>query len=157
MQRLGARFRDWQFARQFGTVDSMKNLILAAGLCCALPVQAEDIMSPETFEAFTSGTTLYFSKNGEPYGAEQYFKDRRVIWTFTNGQCERGAWFPEGEQICFVYETQNESQCWHFLETESGKRARVVGADPQEDLTVEGQNTRALNCPGPGVGVSYSN
>ncbi len=125
-------------------------------LCLAAPLSAEEIMAPDAFEAFTSGKTLYFSKKGEPYGAEQYFEDRRVIWTFFNGQCERGAWFAEDDQICFVYETQDRAQCWHFLETDSGKRARVIGADPEDDLTVEGQNTRDLTCPGPGVGVSYT-
>ena len=133
----------------------MRTFLITA-LLFASPAIAEEIMAPPDFEAFTSGTTLYFSKKGEPYGAEQYFPDRRVIWTFLNGQCERGAWFEQDNQICFVYETQNEAQCWHFLDSEDKKRARVVGADPAEDLTVEGQDRRELSCPGPGVGVSYT-
>lgn len=116
----------------------------------------ENIMSASTFEDFVSGTTLYFNRGGQPYGAEQYFTDRRVIWTFLDGRCERGAWYSEGDQICFAYETQNAAQCWHFLEAGSDKRARVIGADPQDDLYVVGQNKEALDCPGPGVGVSYT-
>lgn len=134
----------------------MGKTMFCIALCVAAPLSAQEIMAPDAFEAFTSGKTLYFSKKGEPYGAEQYFNDRRVIWTFLDGRCERGAWFAEGEQICFVYETQDSAQCWYFLETEDGKRARVVGADPEDDLTVEGEDTRDLNCPGPGVGVSYT-
>ncbi len=131
--------------------------VLIAGLL-AVPVPviaAEDILSPSEFKELTAGTTMYFSKNGQPYGAEQYFEDGRVIWTFFNGQCERGAWFEDEGRVCFVYETQSDAQCWHFFKDGDSHRGRVVGADPAEDLKVEGQNTRDLTCPGPGVGVSY--
>lgn len=157
MPTPGARDRDWKFTCGFVTMNAMNKFLVSLIACFAAgPLAAEDIMAPSEFEAFSAGTTLYFTKRGQPYGAEQYFEDRRVIWTFFNGQCERGAWFAEGDQICFVYETQNSAQCWHFLETDGEKRARVVGADPEEELTVEGQNTRDLTCPGPGVGVSYT-
>ncbi len=116
----------------------------------------EEIMSPEAFESYVSGTTLYFNRRGEPYGAEQYLEDRRVIWTFLDGRCERGAWFSEGDTICFAYETQSSPQCWNFLEKSGERRARVIGADPANDLVVVGQDKSALNCPGPGVGVSYT-
>ena len=115
----------------------------------------ETIMSAEVFEDYVSGTTLYFSRRGAPYGAEQYFSDRRVIWSFFDGTCERGAWYNEGDTICFAYETQSSPQCWHFLEKSGERRARVIGADPANDLVVAGQDQVALNCPGPGVGVSY--
>ncbi|WP_299190920.1 hypothetical protein [uncultured Litoreibacter sp.] len=118
--------------------------------------QSENIMSAETFESFVKGTTLYFNRGGQPYGAEQYKSDRRVIWTFLDGRCERGAWYNDGATICFVYETQSEAQCWNFLESGGQKRARVIGADPADDLFVVGQDKRDLSCPGPGVGVSYS-
>jgi hypothetical protein len=116
----------------------------------------EEIMSPEVFERYVAGTTLYFSRRGAPYGAEQYFDDRRVIWSFFDGTCERGAWYSEGDMICFAYETQSSPQCWNFLEKSGEKRARVIGADPANDLVVAGQDQVALSCPGPGVGVSYS-
>jgi len=70
--------------------------------------------------------------------------------------CERGAWYNEGDMICFAYETQSSPQCWHFLEKSGERRARVIGADPANDLVVAGQDQVALNCPGPGVGVSYT-
>ncbi len=118
--------------------------------------QSEDIMSASEFESFVSGTTLYFNRGGQPYGAEQYREDRRVIWTFLDGRCERGAWYNEGDTICFVYETQSAAQCWNFLEAGGDKRARVIGADPADDLYVVGQDDKELSCPGPGVGVSYT-
>lgn len=116
----------------------------------------EEIMTPEAFEQFVSGSTLYFNRRGDPYGAEQYLPDRRVIWTFLDGRCERGAWFSEGDTICFAYETQSSPQCWNFLDRSGERRARVIGADPANDLVVVGQDQSALDCPGPGVGVSYT-
>ncbi|MEM6407042.1 MAG: hypothetical protein AAF700_01355 [Pseudomonadota bacterium] len=116
----------------------------------------ERIITPQEFEDFTSGTTLYFNRGGQPYGAEEYLNDRRVIWTFLDGTCERGAWYSEGDQICFVYESAIAAQCWHFVEAGGDKRARVVGDPPENDLYVVGQNTEPLHCPGPGVGVSYT-
>lgn len=120
------------------------------------PQLAESTMSAAAFEAFTKGSTLYFNRYGAPYGAEQYKDDRRVIWTFLDGRCERGAWYSEGDTICFAYETQSEAQCWNFLEIGGEKRARVVGDDPGNDLLVVGQDKADLDCPGPGVGVSYT-
>ena len=116
----------------------------------------EVLMTAEAFENFVSGSTIYFNRRGQPYGAEQYLPDRRVIWTFLDGRCERGAWYNEGSTICFVYETQSEAQCWNFVESGGDKRARVVGADPANDLLVVGQDDANLDCPGPGIGVSYT-
>jgi len=116
----------------------------------------EVLMTPEAFEEFVSGSTVYFNRQGQPYGAEQYMPDRRVIWTFLDGRCERGAWFSEGSTICFAYETQTEAQCWNFIESGGSKRARAIGADPANDLVVVGQDEASLDCPGPGVGVSYT-
>ena len=116
----------------------------------------ERIISAEEFDSFASGSTLYFNRAGQPYGAEEYKDDRRVIWTFLDGTCERGAWYDQGDQICFVYETQSEAQCWHFIERDGVKRARVIGDIPSNDLFVVGQDNRRLECPGPGVGVSYT-
>ncbi len=140
--------------------------ILATSLAFALPVMAqqeketppvpENALTAEEFETLTSGNTFYFNRRGEPYGAEQYFEDRRVIWTFLDGRCERGAWYNEGNTICFVYETQSEAQCWNILDVNGQKRVRLVGDDPSNDLVVVGQDKADLNCPGPGVGVSYT-
>lgn len=121
------------------------------------PAPAEErIISAEEFESFVAGTTLYFNRSGQPYGAEEYMKDRRVIWTFLDGTCERGAWHAEEDQICFVYETQSGVQCWHFIERGGQKRARVIGDSPANDLFVVGQNNEQLTCQGPDVGVSYT-
>lgn len=135
-------------------------LIFAAlGLSLALTApaaQAEDIMTPEEFDAFASGTTVYFNRHGAPYGAEQYRADRQVIWTFLDGNCQRGVWYAAGDEICFLYDNQSGAQCWHFLDDGSEKRARLVGDAPEDDLVVVGQDNALLDCPGPDVGVSYT-
>lgn len=118
--------------------------------------QGESIMSASEFETYVSGSTLYFNRGGQPYGAEEYKSDRRVIWTFLDGRCERGVWYNEGDTICFLYETQSDAQCWNFLTSAGQNRARVIGADPGDDLFVVGQDQAKLHCPGPGVGVSYT-
>lgn len=145
----------------------MKISVLIAGLLVA-PVPAfaaeevlspknpiKGILSPEEFKEFATGSTLYFTKNGQPFGAEHYFEDGRVIWSFMSGKCDRGAWFENEGQICFAYESQSSAQCWHFFKDGEKHRGRVVGADPEEDLTVAGRNSRELTCDGPGVNASY--
>ncbi|MEM9434757.1 MAG: hypothetical protein AAGA12_12615 [Pseudomonadota bacterium] len=133
----------------------MIRVLLITGIF-ACPLQAETIMSAEEFDAYSSGSTVYFNRRGVAYGAEQYLRNRRVIWTFLDGQCQRGVWFAEGDGICFLYDGQAAAQCWHFLETGTGKAARVIGDDPADDLIVAGQDKQPLSCPGPGVGVSFT-
>jgi len=131
----------------------MKRFIFLALL--ALPAQAETKMTASQFEAFTKNSTVFFDRHGAPFGAEQYLDDRRVIWSFLDGNCQRGHWFGAGEEICFVYEGQTDALCWHFFDDGTRKTARVVGDDPVDDLLVTGQNKQVLACPGPSVGVSY--
>ncbi len=132
----------------------IKPLLAALAFCS--PLQAETLLTADQFRAFTENTTVYFDRQGEPYGAEQYLSRSRVIWTFLDGQCQSGVWFAEGDGICFLYDGQTAAQCWHFFEAETGKSARVIGDDPAFDLKVTGQDRAPLRCPGPEVGVSYS-
>lgn len=150
---------------QFAMLRAMRSLFFLILLCPLTAFaqegsknsQAEErILSAAEFEDYTTGTTLFFNRGGRAYGAEEYLSDRRVIWTFLDGTCERGAWFSQEEQICFVYDNDTAAQCWHFLEAGGQKRARIIGDPPENDLYVVGQNTQPLDCPGPGVGVSYT-
>lgn len=122
------------------------------GATCAV---AETKLTPSAFEAFVANKTLFFEQRGMPYGAEQYLDNRTVIWTFLNGECQRGVWFDRDEDICFWYEGQPEPSCWSFFSDDGTYRARVLGDDPINDLVVTGETTQPLQCPGPSVGVSY--
>ncbi|MEP5758303.1 MAG: hypothetical protein ABJ327_03125 [Litoreibacter sp.] len=129
----------------------MKHIALIAVL--ALPASAETILSPQEFEAFVQNSTVYFDRYGTPYGSEQYLRNRKVIWSFANGECEFGEWFPREDQICFQYENQNTPLCWHFVEQDGIKRARVVGDDPVADLHIVAQDKQPVNCEAPNVGA----
>lgn len=125
-------------------------------LAFSLPVQAETILSPSQFEAFTNGKTVYFARHGKAYGAEQYLRNRKVIWAFSDGECSFGEWFAQGDQLCFIYEGRLNPICWNFVETDAGRAVRVVGDDPANDLVIVGSDTENLNCAAPNVGVSYT-
>ena len=122
----------------------------------ALPAMAERIVTADEFAQMVTGKTLHFNRNGVPFGSEQYFSDKRVIWAFEGGgDCQRGIWFENTSgQICFVYDTDPEPQCWDFLEGDDGVfRARLDGADPDADLMTRDVVTDDLECPLPDVGV----
>ena len=57
----------------------------------ALPALAQERpMSAAEFEAYTTGKTLTFSSDGYAYGMEEYDADRRVRWSFLDGDCREG-------------------------------------------------------------------
>lgn len=124
-------------------------LLLATG-----PVSAETILSPSEFEALSIGKTLYFSRNGKPYGAEQYFKGRRSKWRYSDGVCEDGEWFYQDNLICFNYAEDLETQCWHFFKTDkNGYAARAEGAPKDEVLDLQAIDQKPVLCKGTGLAV----
>jgi hypothetical protein len=131
----------------------MKYLSILA-LFAAFPTQAETIVSPSEFEAMSTGNTLYFSQDGRRYGAEQFFAGRRSKWRYSDGECEDGEWFSQGDLICFNYEGGLETQCWHFLKTDNnGYAARAEGAPKDEILNLEAIDKKPLLCKGTGLSV----
>lgn len=133
----------------------LPTLVLALSLS-ALPAAAERIVSADEFERMVVGKTLHFDRQNAPFGAEQYFSDKRVIWTFEDGdECQRGIWFENTSgQICFVYDTDPVPQCWDFIEDAEGKfRARFDGAMPDNDLVTNRVSSETLECPLPDLGV----
>lgn len=119
----------------------------------ACGVYAEEIMSPEEFKAYANNKTLYFSQQGKPYGAEQYLPGQTSVWQYADGTCTRGVWYAQKDLICFLYEGEEEEQCWHFLKVEDGFSARALGREPEADLSVIWRDERPIACKGPDVGV----
>ncbi|MEL6523326.1 MAG: hypothetical protein AAFQ66_20300 [Pseudomonadota bacterium] len=114
---------------------------------------AEEPMSAEEFDAYTQGKTLYFYNNGQAYGVEQYLPNRRVRWSFLDGQCKDGSWYQEGQFICFLYEDRDDPQCWTFFRQGTGLRA-LFENDPQAtELYEAGNADDDMLCLGPDVGV----
>jgi hypothetical protein len=128
-------------------------LALALALL-ATAAAAQPAMTPQAFEAASTGRTLHFTWLGQPFGAEQYFEGRRVLWRFADGRCQRGHWWDAGDRICFSYEDGDGPQCWRFLPRASGFAAALVedGAETGFVLDLAGSDTAPLDCPGPYVG-----
>ena len=120
----------------------------------ALPaVASESPMSASEFESYTTGKTLYYATDGFNYGIEEYLDRRRVRWSFLDGECQEGTWYPSGDQICFVYDGIGGPQCWTFYNRPGGILARFEN-DPAATELVETRQTRdPLMCLGPKTGV----
>ncbi len=115
---------------------------------------AEDAaLTPDAFAAATTGRTFYYSRDGQSFGAEQYLPGRRVIWAFTGQDCRKGYWYPEGNDICFVYEDEANPQCWAFSVGDEGLRARFRGEGENAPLIARRSSPEPMACLGPDVGV----
>jgi len=127
-------------------------LAFAAALAAA-PALAETPMSAEAFEAYVTGKTLVYGTTSGPYGIEDYMPDRRVRWSFLDGECVEGVWYPQGEAICFAYENREEPQCWYFYDEPAGLRARPVEAPEGASLYEISRSPEPMQCKGPRIGV----
>ena len=125
-------------------------LVLAAAPAHAA---AERPISPAEFEAIVTGKTYSYSLGGTAYGAEEYHRNRRVTWTFLDGECQEGEWYVAGEQICFVYENIEGDQCWTFYMSGGTLTARFGNEPAATTLYETSQTDEPLMCPGPKVGV----
>ena len=114
---------------------------------------ANNTLSGADFDAFTKGHTLYYSQNGEVYGAESYFDGARVRWSFLDGKCLFGRWYETGDQICFDYGAEFDIQCWRFFKGKKGLIAEFAGDDNSLSLYEAYRTPSPLECPGPDVGV----
>lgn len=120
-----------------------------------LPAVAQQAMTGDEFDRYSRGKTLFYGSQNAPYGAEQYLTNRRVIWTYLDGECMHGEWFEAAEGlICFVYEEKLESpQCWSFFR-EGGQLSAQFENNPEARELVEvAQSDEPLVCTGPKVGV----
>lgn len=131
----------------------MRLPLVAALILLAPAALAEELVTPEAFESYAEGKTLYFAQQGQPYGVEQYLPGRQSIWQYADGTCARGVWYEKKDLICFVYEGDGDEQCWHFLKKQGGYAARALGREPEADLDVIWEDHRPIACSGPGVGV----
>ncbi len=121
-------------------------------LCLALPAAAETPMSAAEFEAYTTGRTLTFSSAGVAYGVEEYREGREVTWSFLDGRCQEGVWYPEGELICFQYEEIEAPQCWSFFRRGAGLEARFENDPANTTLFETRASEEPMLCLGPEVG-----
>lgn len=121
-------------------------------LLSATGVTAEPLTA-ERFDSYTQGKTLYYNSQGRSYGAETYLRSRRVRWSFLDGSCQEGSWYPQGAEICFIYDGSDLPQCWTFELNENGLSAVLDGEFGRTELQEAAPNGRQLICPGPEIGV----
>ena len=136
----------WQIPRMKRVIAFILSISVAAPL-------AADTMSGAEFEAYTTGRTLFYGQSGLAYGAEVYLENRRVRWSFLDGECKDGYWYDQGPQICFVYEDPSDPQCWTFQHGSGGLIATFAGDPPGSELYEAQDMGEELLCLGPKVGV----
>lgn len=133
----------------------MKRTLTALSLALStLPALADTPVAPEEFEARVAGRTLeYASGEGAPFGAEEYLENRRVRWTYFDGNCQEGRWYPAGDQVCFVYDDVPSPQCWRFYLRDGRLLARFENLPGATELYETRDRSGPLQCLGPEVGV----
>ena len=128
-------------------------LLLSFGL--AGPALAEEKpISPGEFRDYAEGWTLYFEREGEPFGSEAFLNNGKVRWRYRDGSCVEGHWRPHGAQLCFLYESEQEGEvlCWRMLRDDQGLLARLLGGENAGlELRVTGRDKQPLLCGDPGT------
>lgn len=132
----------------------MRALLTLALFIAPQMVWAQTQLSADDFDARTSGKTItYATPDGAYYGTEQYLDGRRVRWMYSNGTCAEGIWFPEGDNLCFLYEGQINAQCW-IAEDRAGRIfAYTLGTNPNDAIGSTIISDKPLACAGPDLGV----
>lgn len=131
---------------------AMRLVLLMIGLTgvgCAAQAQ----MTAAEFDRYTRGQTFYYGSGGAPYGGEEYLDNRRVRWSFLDGQCESGYWYEANGLICFLYDDRPDPQCWSFEQSDNGLVARFVGSESSTELYEVEKSSEPLMCLGPDIGV----
>lgn len=131
----------------------MKRILVSTALTITAGLAQAEPMTAAEFEAYVTGKTLYYGRSGTAYGAEIYHENRRVTWSFLDGECKDGYWYDDGPNICFVYEDRPEPQCWTFERGTGGLTARFEN-NPDSEALYEAQNLdEEMVCLGPRIGV----
>ncbi len=138
---------------------AMKHLFALLVLAvAALPVSAADEqpLSPAEFREYAEGYTLYFSRDGEPFGSERFEPGGKTRWRYRDGSCVHGAWRSHGAQVCFLYEAgasgDDRPLCWRVLLDEEGMFARLLEGDNAGlELRVTSRDRKPLLCGAPGT------
>lgn len=143
----------WQRCLVSGKLGTMKHVLTLLAFIAAAPVAAQSTMTAEEFDAYTQGKTLFYNSNGQTYGAERYLKNRRVEWSFLDGECKTGQWYEDSGQICFTYDDNPTPQCWTFEASARCLIARFENNPTTTELYEAEDSDREMLCLGPKVGV----
>ena len=129
------------------------SLVFAMILAAPLAQAEEEPVSPSEFRKYSEGYTLYFERDGEPFGSERFEPGGKARWRYSDGSCVRGAWRPHGGQVCFLYEAESNERdvlCWRMLRDEKGLFARLLsGENAGLELRVVKRDQKPLLCGDP--------
>ncbi|WP_135450006.1 MULTISPECIES: hypothetical protein [Tabrizicola] len=130
----------------------MRLAILMLGLMPGL-AHANPPLTAEAFEAHVTGQTITYRQQDQVFGIEEYLPGRKVRWSVAPGICQHGTWYPEGQAICFVYESDPTPHCWTFWMEAGALAALSTEAEPGAELHETERSATPLSCPGPDVGA----
>lgn len=116
-----------------------------AGLAGAVAAQQSVPMTPEEFGDYAEGYTLYFEKNGQPWGSESFDSEGGVIWRYPTGECLPGVWTGHDGLVCFYYGPGTEVLCWAMWREEDRMGGILMGDG--EDAGLELEITRRDKVP----------
>lgn len=128
----------------------MRGLCLALGL--ATPAYAEGPMTPEEFEAWSTGFRLDYTVDGVFWGSEAHLPGRETRDADDGGACVTGAWTAVDGAICFAYDGNPGPHCWRFRREGGTVLAELDGGSGGVRIEVT-RTTEPLACQGPEVGV----
>lgn len=131
----------------------VKTLLTVLLLLGATAPSAQTVLNADAFDRYTQGKTLFYGSGGQAYGVERYLPGRRVVWSFLDGRCQDGEWYPQGDQICFVYDQVPDPQCWRFSLGANGLVAQFENEDRLTELYESADVDEDMVCMGPDVGV----
>jgi len=133
----------------------MRTLLLICFLALASPAFGEEVVSPSEFREYAEGYTLYFERDGEPFGSETFEPGGNTVWRYMDGSCSDGAWRPHGAQVCFYYGEGTDVLCWRLVRDDEGLVVRLLGDGPDAgmELRVTARDERPPICGEPGQGT----
>lgn len=129
------------------------SLLLALAALLAAPALAETPMTAEQFAAHVTGKTITYRQFDYVFGTEEYLPDRKVRWSVSPDLCQYGSWYPQDDDICFVYEYDPVPHCWTFWLKDGTLVALSTDGAPGQELFEAAASDQPLPCPGPEVGV----
>jgi len=93
----------------------MRFTVLFLFCIAAFPAIAQERLDGPSFDALLEGQTVTFvAPDGFTTAQEAYHPGRRVTWLHSADTCRKGRWYPQGEQICFLYEGSDTPSCTIF-------------------------------------------
>ncbi|WP_333814641.1 hypothetical protein [Tabrizicola sp.] len=117
------------------------------------PALAEPPMTAAEFAAHVGTDTITYGYATGIVGIADYGPDQTLVWRYEGGACMKGRYHQSGDALCFSFEAQELSPCWHFG-LQSGRLYGVTINLPVRDRIFEiGRSDRPLDCSDNETGV----